>query len=180
MPTSTARYKRLTRQRLMQNCTSCYPTRCEAWQSEPFPRPPNCGYAHSVGDHKKTCLRVHLSHSLASRVVSTSESFVAAAAKITSRDLPSQVESVGKLKRVCMLKAPTMYAWYVCMLAKHVCMFAKAVCMDVKHVCMFAKLVCMYATLVCISGKKSCSRDEVRFVTKTSQYLTFNSIFQDL
>ena len=27
--------------------------------------------------------------------------------------------------------------------------------------------------------EKSCSRDEVRFLTKTFQYLTFNSIFQD-
>ena len=78
---------------------------------------------------------------------------MAASAKITSRDLPSQVGSVGKLKRVCMLKHPNVYAWHVCMLAKHVCMFAKAVCMDVKHVCMFAKLVCMYVELVCMSGE---------------------------
>ena len=47
-------------------------------------------------------------------------------------------------------------------------------------VCMFAELVCMFAKLVCMSGKKSCSGDEVRFLTKTFQYLTFNSIFQDL
>ena len=152
MPTSAACCRRLIRQLLMQNCTSCYSTRCEAWQSEPFPRPFNCSYAHSVGDHKKTCLCVHLSQSLASRVVSTSESFVAAAAKITSRDLPSQVGSVGRLKRVRMFKAPTVYARHVCMLAKHACMFAKLVCM---YVCMYAERVCMY---VCMYAKRVCLR----------------------
>ena len=87
---------------------------------------------------------MHLSHSLASRVVSSSESFVAASAKITNRDLPSQVGSVGKLKRVRMFHQPNVYVcMYVCMFAKHVCMFAELVCMYAKHVCMFAKLVCM-------------------------------------
>ena len=83
---------------------------------------------------------MHLSHCLASRVVSSSESFVAASAKITNRDLPSQVGSVGKLKRVCMLKEPNVFARYVCMFAG--------------LVCMFAELVCMFAKLVCMSGRK--------------------------
>ena len=89
---------------------------------------------------------MHLSHSLASRVVSSSESFAAASAKITNRDLPSQVGSVGKLKRVRMFNQPNVYARYVCMFAKHVCMFAELVCM-------FAGLVCMFAELVCMSGE---------------------------
>ena len=104
--------------------------------------------------------------SLASRVVASSESFVAASAKITNRYLPSQVGSVGKLKRVCMVKEPNVFARYVCLFTG--------------LVCMFVELVCMFAKLVCMSGTKSCSGDEVRFLTKTFQYLTFNSIFQDL
>ena len=68
---------------------------------------------------------------------------MAASAKITNRDLPSQVGSVGKLKRVRMFNQPNVYAQYVCMLAKHVCMFAELVCM-------FTNLVYMLATLVCL------------------------------
>ena len=63
---------------------------------------------------------------------------MAASAKITTRDLPGQVGSVGKLKRVCMLKEPNVFARYVCMF----------VCMCV---CMFTGLVCMFAELVCMS-----------------------------
>ena len=72
--------------------------------------------------------------------------------------------------------SPSMYvcspSWYVCLPGWYVCMYAKLVCM-------FAELVCMYTKLVFVWGN-SCSRDEVRFLTKTYQYLTFNSIFQDL
>ena len=73
---------------------------------------------------------------------------MAASAKSTNRDLPSQVGSVGKLKRVRMFNQPNVHARYVCMFAKHVCMFAELVCMYAKHVCMFVKLVCM-------SGRKN-------------------------
>ena len=70
---------------------------------------------------------------------------MAASAKITNRYLPSQVGSVGKLKRVRMFNQPNVYARYVCVFAKHLCMFAELVCMFAELVCMFAKLVCMSA-----------------------------------
>ena len=89
---------------------------------------------------------------------------MAASAKITNRDLPSQVGSVGKLKRVCMLKEPNVYVRYVCMFAKHVCMFAVLVCM-------FAKLVCMGVCQCTYVWKNHAPEDEVRFLRKNVQNL---------
>ena len=82
---------------------------------------------------------MHLSHSLANRVVSSSESFAAVSAKITNRDLPSQVGSVGKLKRVRMFNQPNVYARYVCMFAKHVCMFVKLVSMSGRKIVLWRR-----------------------------------------
>ena len=59
------------------------------------------------------------------------------------------------------------------------CWASMYVCLPRWYVCMPSWYVCLPSLYVCL-GEKSCSGDEVRFLTKTFQYLTFNSIFQDL
>ena len=53
----------------------------------------------------------------------------------------------------------------------YTCMYVRQACMYVCKACMYVCQACMYV------WEKSCSGDEVRFLTKTFTYLTFNSTF---
>ena len=59
-----------------------------------------------------------------------------------------------------------------------VCMYVRQARMYVCWAGMYVCQACMYVLQACMYvWGNSCSRDEVRFLTKIFQYLTFNSIF---
>ena len=74
---------------------------------------------------------------------------------------------------MCLHAWPIAINWFCC-LYRHVRGILPSLRVYVRWACMYVCQAC-----VCL-GEKSCSGDEVRFLTKIFQYLTFNSNFQDL